>query len=106
MAGNVHLLYWSQPHVLLPVGPSRLTWSVQTSLPPVVVVGAQIISYFSMKQNKSCLSLLQVVNKFANIATIPTWFDGSLLNYAENLLKYNDDQIAIYGCGKEHTNSN
>jgi acetoacetyl-CoA synthetase len=27
------------------------------------------------------------------------WFDGVLLNYAENLLKYDDDRVAVYGFG-------
>ena len=27
------------------------------------------------------------------------WFDGSLLNYAENLLRYDDERIAVYGFG-------
>ena len=39
---------------------------------------------------------LQVVDKTKNIAEIPEWFAGSKLNYAENLLKYRDDRVAIY----------
>ncbi len=27
------------------------------------------------------------------------WFDGVLLNYAENLLKYNDERVAVYSFG-------
>ena len=27
------------------------------------------------------------------------WFDGALLNYAENLLKYNDERVAVYSFG-------
>lgn len=34
-----------------------------------------------------------------NIAEIPEWFQGSRLNYAENLLRHNNDQIAIYSAG-------
>lgn len=28
------------------------------------------------------------------------WFDGALLNYAENLLKYSDDKVALYSTGE------
>jgi len=31
---------------------------------------------------------------------IPRWFLGARLNYAENLLRFNDDRIAIYACSK------
>ncbi len=31
---------------------------------------------------------------------IPRWFVGARLNYAENLLRVNDDRIAIYSCSK------
>jgi acetoacetyl-CoA synthetase len=31
---------------------------------------------------------------------IPRWFLGARLNYAENLLRFNDDRIAIYSCSK------
>ena len=31
---------------------------------------------------------------------IPTWFCGSMLNYAENLLKFNDDRTAIITAGR------
>lgn len=28
------------------------------------------------------------------------WFDGALLNYAENLLKHNDERVAVYSYGE------
>jgi acetoacetyl-CoA synthetase len=31
---------------------------------------------------------------------IPRWFIGARLNYAENLLRFNDNRIAIYSCSK------
>lgn len=34
-----------------------------------------------------------------NIADIPEWFKGSRLNFAENLLRYEDNRIAIYTAG-------
>jgi hypothetical protein len=30
---------------------------------------------------------------------IPTWFEGSRLNFAENLLRFHDDQTAIIAAG-------
>lgn len=42
---------------------------------------------------------LQVIDKTKGIADIPEWFAGSRLNFAENLLKYDDDNVAIYSCG-------
>ncbi|XP_052830459.1 acetoacetyl-CoA synthetase [Octopus bimaculoides] len=38
----------------------------------------------------------KVIDKRLKIADIPEWFSGSELNYAENLLRFNDDRIAIY----------
>ncbi|XP_033627620.1 acetoacetyl-CoA synthetase-like [Asterias rubens] len=37
-----------------------------------------------------------VVDKDKGIAEIPEWFSGSRLNYAENLLRYTDDRVALY----------
>jgi acetoacetyl-CoA synthetase len=31
------------------------------------------------------------------------WFEGALLNYAENLLKYDDENIAIHSYGEAFT---
>ena len=28
------------------------------------------------------------------------WFEGALLNYAENLLRFDDDKVALYSSGK------
>lgn len=33
------------------------------------------------------------------MSEIPKWFIGSKLNYAENVLRYNDDRIAISQLG-------
>lgn len=41
-----------------------------------------------------------VVDKTKNISDIPEWFSDSRLNFAENLLKYDDERIAIYSTGE------
>lgn len=39
-----------------------------------------------------------------SIDNIPfKWFEGALLNYAENLLKFNDDKVALYSFGEAFT---
>lgn len=38
-----------------------------------------------------------VVDSTKNISDIPKWFKGARLNYAENLLRYQDDRVALYG---------
>lgn len=30
---------------------------------------------------------------------IPEWFQGARLNFAENLLRFNDDKVALYTAG-------
>lgn len=40
------------------------------------------------------------MDKTKNISDIPEWFSGSRLNFAENLLKYDDEKVAIYSTGK------
>ncbi|KAF6031013.1 AACS [Bugula neritina] len=42
----------------------------------------------------------KVIEKDANITDIPKWFTGSLLNYAENVLHWNDDHIALYAASR------
>lgn len=32
--------------------------------------------------------------------TIPEWFHGARLNFAENLLQYDDDKVALYTAGE------
>ena len=32
--------------------------------------------------------------------TISEWFHGARLNFAENLLRYDDDKVALYTAGK------
>lgn len=44
----------------------------------------------------------QVVDVTIPITENPEWFHGATLNYAENILKYNDDKIALIGAGKLH----
>jgi len=39
----------------------------------------------------------RVVDSQASIADIPKWFSGARLNYAENLLRFEDDRVALYG---------
>ncbi|XP_002738477.1 acetoacetyl-CoA synthetase-like [Saccoglossus kowalevskii] len=45
----------------------------------------------------------KVVDTNINISDIPEWFAGSQLNYAENMLRYDDNKVAIYAAaeGKE-----
>jgi hypothetical protein len=38
---------------------------------------------------------LQVVDLTVPMARVPKWFQGSTLNFAENLLRYNDDKRSI-----------
>ena len=38
----------------------------------------------------------QVVDKTKGVVDVPEWFHGSRLNYAENLLRYNDNRVALY----------
>ncbi|KAL8569148.1 hypothetical protein ACOMHN_020275 [Nucella lapillus] len=42
----------------------------------------------------------QVVDTSKSIDEIPEWFTGSRLNFAENLLRFNDDRTAIYATGE------
>ncbi|XP_074640597.1 acetoacetyl-CoA synthetase-like [Tubulanus polymorphus] len=42
----------------------------------------------------------KVVDPNKKIDEIPQWFEGSRLNYAENMLRYNDDRVAIYSTGE------
>ncbi|ESO97329.1 hypothetical protein LOTGIDRAFT_187643 [Lottia gigantea] len=45
----------------------------------------------------------QVVDKTKDIGEIPQWFEGVKMNFAENLLRFNDDRIAIYATGEGRT---
>ena len=40
------------------------------------------------------------MDKAKNITEIPEWFSGSRLSYAENLLRYKDNKMAIIECGE------
>ena len=44
----------------------------------------------------------QVVDESLNPADVPEWFKGARINYAENLLKYDDDHVAIIATGEGH----
>lgn len=50
---------------------------------------------------KASSNYLRVVDESLPINAIPKWFEGARLNYAENLLKRNDDGIAIIGVGED-----
>lgn len=41
-----------------------------------------------------------VVDSEQEITSIPKWFEGAKLNYAQNLLRYKDDQIALISTGE------
>lgn len=43
--------------------------------------------------------LLQVVDPSKGIDEVPVWFEGSRLNFAENLLRYRDDRVALFAAG-------
>ncbi|KAJ1978666.1 hypothetical protein H4R34_003120 [Dimargaris verticillata] len=47
---------------------------------------------------------LEIVDETASIATIPSWFVGARFNFAENLLRYNDDRLALVACGEHRLN--
>ncbi|KAK7494055.1 hypothetical protein BaRGS_00014713 [Batillaria attramentaria] len=44
----------------------------------------------------------EVVDMSKNITENPEWFPGCRMNFAENLLRYNDDEVAIYATGEGH----
>ncbi|CAG5124946.1 unnamed protein product [Candidula unifasciata] len=45
-------------------------------------------------------SFEEVVNKKKSISEIPEWFRGSRLNFAENILRFDDDRVAVYSTGE------
>ncbi|XP_005109630.1 acetoacetyl-CoA synthetase [Aplysia californica] len=45
----------------------------------------------------------EVIDRKKTIADIPEWFHGTRLNFAENLLRYDDDRTAIYASGEGQT---
>lgn len=57
-------------------------------------------SFFNIVHSKS---FEEVVDTNKRIEEIPEWFKGAQLNYAENLLRYKDDRVALYAVaeGKE-----
>ena len=42
----------------------------------------------------------EVLDQSQPMETIPEWFHGARLNFAENLLHYDDDKVALYTAGK------
>lgn len=52
--------------------------------------------FWKFAEIKSSKLYDEVVDKSKGIAEIPEWFPGSRLNYAENLLRFRDDRVAIY----------
>ncbi|KAG0716834.1 Acetoacetyl-CoA synthetase [Chionoecetes opilio] len=42
----------------------------------------------------------QVVEPDLSISQVPRWFPGARLNFAENLLRFRDDKVAIYATGE------
>jgi len=42
----------------------------------------------------------RVLEENKKMNEIPRWFVGAHLNYAENLLRHNDDRVAIYACSE------
>eukprot|EP00123_Amoebidium_parasiticum_P001465 comp12567_c0_seq1/m.7565 comp12567_c0_seq1/g.7565 ORF comp12567_c0_seq1/g.7565 comp12567_c0_seq1/m.7565 type:complete len:678 (-) comp12567_c0_seq1:825-2858(-) len=42
----------------------------------------------------------QVIDTSITMDQVPEWFKGARLNYAENALRWNDDQVALIGCNE------
>lgn len=42
----------------------------------------------------------EVLDQSQPMETIPEWFHGARLNFAENLLRYDDDKVALYTAGE------
>ncbi|KAL5017384.1 hypothetical protein ScPMuIL_006973 [Solemya velum] len=42
----------------------------------------------------------EVIDTTKSIADIPEWFHGSRLNFTENVLRFDDDHVAIYSAGE------
>ena len=42
----------------------------------------------------------EVLDQSQPMEIIPEWFHGARLNFAENLLRYDDDKVALYTAGK------
>ena len=42
----------------------------------------------------------EVLDQSQPMETIPEWFHGARLNFAENLLQYDDDKVALYTAGE------
>jgi acetoacetyl-CoA synthetase len=43
--------------------------------------------------------IAQVIDETVPMDQVPVWFEGSRLNFAENLLRYRDDELAIVATG-------
>ena len=48
----------------------------------------------------------EVSDQSQPMETIPEWFPGARLNFAENLLRYDDDKVALYTAGKSYFQNN
>ena len=42
-----------------------------------------------------------MLDQSQGMADIPEWFRGARLNFAENLLRYDDDKVALYTTGMQ-----
>ncbi|ELU07802.1 hypothetical protein CAPTEDRAFT_221361 [Capitella teleta] len=42
----------------------------------------------------------EVIDRTKPVSAIPQWFKGARMNYAENLLRYDDDRVALYAAGE------
>lgn len=51
-----------------------------------------------------CINILlaQVIDRTKCVSETPKWFHGARMNYAENLLRYNDNRVALYAASKSH----
>jgi len=56
--------------------------------------------YFKFSGIISSEPYSHVIDVDASIANIPKWFPGTRMNYAENLLRYDDDRVALYGASE------
>ena len=70
----------------------------------VVQVEGILQNFFFLTQLPFLPFTAQVLPEKAGIADIPEWFKGSRLNFAENLLRCQDNQqIALYATGTNLT---
>ncbi|CAF0849607.1 unnamed protein product [Didymodactylos carnosus] len=69
----------------------------QWSIDNYVMFWKEFWSYSNIIYSKP---YIEVIDETKRMDEIPEWFAGARLNYAQNLLRYNDDRIALYACSE------